>query len=108
MRFAETGGEVVVTVSPVLTVEGTGGGGGGGLLTKPASPAPRTAAGEGLDTDSSMATGRMTDRLLTAGPSVAGLAAADRRSDTGPSQTTARTTLGDLTLGSSPASLGRE
>ena len=99
----------MVTVSPVLTVEGTGGGGGGGgLLTEPASSAPRTAAGEGLDTDSSMATGRMTDRLLTAWPRVAGLAAADRRSDTGPGQTTARTTLGDLTLGSSPASLGRE
>ena len=104
MRFAETGGEVVVTVSPVLTVEGTG----GGLLTKPASGAPGTAAGEGLHTDSSMVTGRMTDRLLTAGPSVAGLAAADGGSDTGPGQTTAGATLGDLTVVSSPASLGGE
>ena len=91
----------MVTVSSVLTVEGTG-----GLLTEPAPGALRTVAGAWLDTGSSIVTGRMTDSLLTGGSSVASLAPADTRSHTPPSQTTARTTLGDLALASSPASLG--
>jgi len=100
VRFAETGGEVVVTVSSVLTVERTG-----GLLTEPATGALGTVAGEGPDTGPAIVTGRMTEGLLTVGSSVASLAPADPRSHTAPSQPTARTTLGLLTLLSSPASL---
>ena len=91
----------MVTVSSVLTVEGTG-----GLLTEPASGGLGTVTGAWLDTGASMETGRMTDGLLTGWSSVAGLAPADTRSHTVTSQTTARNTLGSLTVASSPASLG--